>query len=197
MLKSKRKFTSGPSHLFSLMKLINTQSKEVQGVVVPVVQRNAFYAEPGVMVCAMLESEEESVRMTAVNIIRKHRDKPNKISKSKVLQGVRKRSVPALQWDAQSWDKIIDWDKCQFHEPFILSKLEMNVIEECYAKPFCFPKYPVHSQSVERAVKLVSEASSKVSGEERRHTSILSVVSSRRSRKAFDTKKDYAVIEPE
>ena len=62
----------------------------------PVVQRNAVYAEPGVMVCAILESEEESVRRTAVNIIRKYRDKPTKISKSKVLQGIRKRSVPTL-----------------------------------------------------------------------------------------------------
>ena len=70
----------------------------------------------------------------------------------------------------------------------------MSAIEECYAKPFCFPKYPVHSQSVERAVKLVSEASSKVSGGEKRHTRILSAVSSRKSRKALGTKKDYAVI---
>ena len=149
------------------------------------------------MVCAMLESEDESVRRFAVNIIREHREKPLKISKSKVLQGIRKHMIPALRWDALSWDKIIDWSKSEFHEPFILSKIDIGKIEECYATPYCFPKYPVHSQSVERAVKLVTEASFKVAGEERRHTSILSVISSRKSRKSFDTKKDYAVTEVE
>ena len=197
LMKSRWKFTSGPFHLFTMMKLIKTQSKEVQEVVKPVVQRNAFYAEPGVMVCAMLESEDESVRRFAVNIIREHREKPLKISKSKVLQGIRKHMIPALRWDALSWDKIIDWSKSEFHEPFILSKIDIGKIEECYATPYCFPKYPVHSQSVERAVKLVTEASFKVAGEERRHTSILSVISSRKSRKSFDTKKDYAVTEVE
>ena len=40
-VKSKWKFTNGPAHLFSLMQLINTQSKEIQKVVKPVGQRNA------------------------------------------------------------------------------------------------------------------------------------------------------------
>ena len=164
-------------------------------VVKPVVQRNAFYAEPGVMVCAMLESEEESVRRLAVNIIRTHRESPTKISKMKVLQGIRRHTVPTLRWDATSWDQIIDWSKSDFYEPFILSKLRIEIIEECYASPHCFPKYPVHSQSVERAVKLVTESATKVTGEDRRHTSILSVIASRKSRKAFDTKKDYTVSE--
>ena len=76
------------------MQLINTQSKEIQKVVKPVVQRNAFFAEPGVMVCAVLDSEQESVRRVAVNLIRETRNNPNKISKEKVLQGVRKHEVP-------------------------------------------------------------------------------------------------------
>ena len=37
LIKKNSKFTSGPSHLFTLMKLIKTQSKEVQTVVMPVV----------------------------------------------------------------------------------------------------------------------------------------------------------------
>lgn len=46
-------------------------------------------------------------------------------------------------------------------------------------------------------MKLVTEAASKVAGEERRHTNILSVLASRKSRKGYDTKKDYAVSEVE
>ena len=48
--------------------------------------------------------------------------------------------------------------------------------------------------AVERAVKLVSEASSQVEGEESRHGWILSVLEARRTRPAFDTKRDYHLI---
>ena len=56
-----------------------------------------------------------------------------------------------------------------------------------------FPSFPLHTQSVERAVKLVTEAASHVCGEEKRHGYILSVIESRRIRKPFDTKLDYNV----
>ena len=55
------------------------------------------------------------------------------------------------------------------------------------------PLLPSAHTEVERAVKLVTEAASKVCGEERRHSHILSVVEARRIRKPFDNKRDYNV----
>ena len=46
---------------------------------------------------------------------------------------------------------------------------------------------------VERMVKLVTEVSSSVFGEERQQDKIVSILASRKSRKAYDTKKDYKV----
>ena len=57
----------------------------------------------------------------------------------------------------------------------------------------CFPKYPCHSQTVERMVKLVTEVSSEVYGEKKQQEKAVAVLASRKSRKAYDTKKYYKV----
>ena len=50
---------------------------------------------------------------------------------------------------------------------------------------------PGHSQSVERSVKLVTEASQRVFGFEQRHRHINTVLSSRGARPMFDNKSSY------
>ena len=56
---------------------------------------------------------------------------------------------------------------------------------------YVYTMYPSHSQSVERAVKLVSEASQCVYGQARRHQHILGKVKSRKLRKSFSSKGYY------
>ena len=60
------------------------------------------------------------------------------------------------------------------------------------SEPRCFPDFPLHSQSVETCIKLVTEASNKVVGEEKRHQHILSVLEARKIRKACVTKRDFS-----
>ena len=72
-IKKHSKFTKGPGHLFHLMKLVKLQSEEVQGIVKPHIQRNAFFAEPGIMLTSMLEDPEEDVRQFGVSLIQKNR----------------------------------------------------------------------------------------------------------------------------
>ena len=86
-IKTRSKFTSGPSHLFQQMKLLLTQSEDVQKVVKCVIQRNGLFAHPGVMVWSMLESDNESVRGKA---------QPPKAPRARVLEGIRKFSIPAV-----------------------------------------------------------------------------------------------------
>ena len=190
-IKRESKFTSGPSHLYTLIKLVKTQSLEVQGVVKPAIQRNAYLAHPSTMLCSMLESAEESIRCKAVKILLEARKNPPKVSKMKVLKGVRRFSIPPLNWSARNWCDIIDWETAKVHEPSILKKLDSDQLEASKSEPVIFPNFPLHSQSVERCVKLVTEASTKVVGEAKRHQHILSVVGARKIRKSCDTKKDY------
>ena len=53
------------------------------------------------------------------------------------------------------------------------------------------PPFPCHTQNVERGVKIVTEASSKVFGNEARHGYILTTLHSRSKFARFDTKRDY------
>ena len=80
------------------------------------------------------------------------------------------------------------------HMPYIIECLSADEVDSTLQQPHIFPSFPVHTQSVERAVKLVSEASLIVEGAERRHGQILSVMEARMIWLAFENMKDYKVI---
>ena len=181
-IKKAQKLKQGPAVLFQQMVLIKTQSEDVQNIVKPVVQRNAYFAEPGIMLCAMMESESVSIRQKAMKTITQLRKKPRKKPRMMKLRGIWALKVPTLQWDAFS-----------VHLPFIIECLSDQEVASTLWKPKVFPGFPLHTQSVERAVKLVTEAASHVCGEEKRHGYILFVIESRRIRKPFYTKRDYNV----
>ena len=190
-IKCNSKFTSGPANLYHQMQMVNNQPREAQDIVKPVVQRNAYFAQPGVILCGMLESENEEVRCKAVNLIKAVRSKPPKPPRAKVLRKMRKFVIPPLRWDADAWWNIIDWSQVQIVEPSILSRISTEMLEQACQTPMSFPKFPCHSQSVERAVNLVTQASCKVCGGDNRHNHIVSVIASRKARKAFNSKKNY------
>ena len=111
----------------------------------------------------------------------------------KALAGVRRFQIPALRWDCKQLSDIIDWNSkaAIIHEPSILKKLDKDELRKAITQPIIMPKFPLHSQTVERGVKLVPEASCKVIGEERRHQHILTMLTSRQIRAACDTKSDF------
>ena len=88
--------------------------------------------------------------------------------------------------------QIIELEKARIDEPRILERITNDELENMLQTPACFPKYPCNSQSVERAVKLVSTAAKKFYVEEKRHSFILAVCQSRKDRKPFETKKQYS-----
>lgn len=162
LIKKTKKFTLGPNAIFKAIQLINTQPDSVKVVVKPVVQHNGWFAEVGIMLCSMLASEDKKIRSNAVDLIIRRRAKPLKKPRMALLRGIRKIEVTPLMWSASSWDQIIDWKKVVIHEPYILERMSNEKIEEARKSPMEFPDFPVHSQSVERAVKDTSESSTQV-----------------------------------
>ena len=67
---------------------------------------------------------------------------------------------------AKKWWDIIDWEDkdATIYEPAILSKMDNDELKEVIIMPINFPHFPLHSQSVERGVKLVSEAARLLGG---------------------------------
>ena len=57
--------------------------------------------------------------------------------------------------------------------------------------PLVVPKYPCHTQAVERAVRLVSEASAAVIGQEARDGYIRQRMEAREILPNFETKKEF------
>ena len=91
----------------------------------------------------MLESAEPAIRCRAVKIVQDARKKPPKMSKMKVLKGIRKFSIPALNWNPTSWCDIIDWNTVKVYEPSILAKLSSDDLILAQTEPVCFPNFPL------------------------------------------------------
>ena len=193
-IKSNPKFTNGPKHLFKLMQLVENIPSPDKDIAKRAVQRNAFFADPAVILTAMLESEEFVEREFAVKILSELREKPEKKPKMKLLRGIRKATVPDLNWAASKWTEIIDWDKVKLRqEPRILARLTAEQLQGALAAPLVFPDFPCHSQSVERTVKVVTEVTQQIFGEENQRDRIESILNCRKSRPAFEAKKNYVV----
>ena len=166
---------------------------QVQDIVRPVIQNNAYYALPENMLASMLEDGRDSVRKRAVEKILQMRLNPPKPPRSKVSGGIRFNKVPTLIWEAKDWTEIADLDNLKYSEPPVTRKYSDNELRLAIDCPMNFEKFPVHSQSVERCVKLVTEAASSVYGHEKRHGFILAKVTSRKCRPSFSSKKHYKI----
>ena len=197
-IKENNKFWHGPANLFHQMKLItSTQSEDIQEISKKVVQNNAYFAEPGMILTCMLGSDDKGVRNRVIRKIKENRKKPPAAPKSKLFQGVRKFVVPNLVWKAKKWEDIIDWKNVKIFEPNLIEKKTLEEIEAAREAPLDLPPYSLHSQSVERAVKLVTTSSQNVVGQENRHQYCLSMLASReaRSADALETKGKYSIKE--
>ena len=76
-------------------------------MVKPVLQTNAYFAMPEVLLTSMLEDPREEVRRKSALLIIRTRKNPPEVSRKKIAQGVRLNPVPKLNWDATDWTEII------------------------------------------------------------------------------------------
>ena len=124
-IKAQSKFTKGPSHVLRLIQLVRKQPLEVQAVVKLAVQRNAYFAEPGIMLTSLMEDPDADVRKSGIKILQKVRANPSKAPKIKYLKGIRKHEIPQLNWSAANWTEIID---LEFSRSCVKRKLSLQWI---------------------------------------------------------------------
>ena len=92
---------------------------------------------------------------------------------------------------------MIDWQATTISEPPVTRCLS-NATIKSYVKSQMlpsglFPKFPVHTQAVERAVKLVTEASACVVDSSERDGYIIAKLQSRKKMPQFNIKKHFVV----
>jgi len=103
------------------------------------------------------------------------------------------KRIPPIDWDATHWYNLVSSEHlCA--EPPICKDTPTEDLIECQANNTLLnlPDLPAHSQSVERGVKLVTEASHGHYGYDNRHKAILAKITSRKMRPMFTSKGSYS-----
>ena len=173
---------NGPRHVLTQLKLIRQQPQEVQDIVMPYALSGAWFAHSEAILLTLVSSPDIDERKFGVSKILEMRGEQDLGDSS-----VRPRKTPALNIDADSLLNLISWSK-DIHEPIFTTSLTKHEVMGLVEEPLPVPLYSVHTQSVERVVKLVTEAASSVVGYEARDGFIRARMEHLSSLPKFNTK---------
>lgn len=185
-IKNSPSCKNGAKHLWQTIVRSRYLSDDLKAVVDPVIQRNAYFGHPENLLLSMITDERKYIRELGMR----------RILRARLEQyGIRQFHVPQLNFSAADYIDIIDWQKTTVTEPPLLAAVSDQDIEMFVASgesPVIeFPKYPCHTQAVERCVKLVTEASAAVCGIKARDGFIRVRLESRQIMPCFNTKSQY------
>jgi len=188
-IKSKPSCKDGARHLWRTIHLSRYLSAELKRVIDPVLKRNGFFAHPENLLLAMITDERKHVRELGLRKILKAR--------SQRIAGIRQFTVPELNYDSSDYINLIDWQNTDITEPPLMVDFSDAVITDLVkngeSSVVDYPRFPCHTQAVERCVKVVTEASAAVCGQTSRDGFIRSRLESRRMMPDFNTKAEYCV----
>lgn len=161
-----------------------------QVIVRPYINNSSYFAHPELLLLTMLASSQQQERKFAVTTIRNLRN-----GEITGISTPRKFQVPAVNFEANEIVELINWAEVPVTEPLITASLPTKQIEACVKTRLVVSDgWQCHSQSIERAVKKVSESCLMVVGEKRRNGWIRCADASRKALKAPNTKADYAAL---
>ena len=109
--------------------------------------------------------------------------------------GVRQFCPPKMNFNAHTLSSLINWQEEGRFEPPCLRNItddELEQFVESGDSP-TVPNFPCHTQAVERSIKLVTEASCTVAGEENRDSFIKVRLQSYKEMPVFSSKKDFVL----
>ncbi|GBN79846.1 hypothetical protein AVEN_76905-1 [Araneus ventricosus] len=129
------------------------------------------------------------IRELAVRRILADRNK-----KTKNSGGLRFSKLPKLNFEAADYIDLIDWPNCVVTKPPLTLHIKDKVLREMCKEQFpvlTFEEFSCHTQSVERCVKLISEAAMNVCGETARDGYIRAKLQARKELPTFNSKGQY------
>ena len=187
-IKTKPNLIHSPDHVLTSVTNYRKLPEKTQKIVKPFIASNSYHANPEHILLAMLCSDESELREEAVQRILRLRANHD--------QNTLREFVPpkTLNFDANHITELIDWDLENVTEPPLTFKLSNQDLIEIMTAKLEIKSYKVHTQSVERAVKLVTQASISVYGPEARDGYVKATVLSRRIMPKLSSKKDFAVM---
>ena len=209
LIKRKHKLTESSRNFFSLMQSVKRfPNARVKSIAMRVISYNAYSAHPENVLLCMLGDDDDDVRRIAVNKILNIRgrlpgfqidddfeggsvEEDEQPAESTKNQSVGRRfCVAKINLEANVYYRMVNLNRQDVTEPPVTKRMSVESIEQFRTKPLRLD-HPCHNQSVERHVKLVSEASQTVVGFEKRDGLIRMKIKSRKLMKVFNTKKDF------
>jgi hypothetical protein len=177
---------NGAKHLWQTIRKSRYLSDELKALIDPVIQRNAYFGHHENILLSMITDNRKHIRELGMRRILRARSQK---------YGIRQFCVPTLNFAANDYIDLIDWQNTNITEPPLLAEISVNDIEMFVVSGdvpvIDFPKYLCHTQAVERCVKLVTEASAAVCGMQARDGFIRVRLQSREVMPYFNTKADY------
>ena len=149
-IKVKHSILDGPRHILTQLRLLHSQPEEVVDIVSPYVKTGAWFAHPEPILLTMLASQDKVEREFAVEKVLKLRGKSEYGSTK-----LRDRRTPCINFKATTLQELIDWKKEKIYEPVFSCSLNRAQIRNIVDTPLKVDYFPLHTQSTERAVKLV------------------------------------------
>lgn len=105
--------------------------------------------------------------------------------------------MPEVNFNAEDYIDLIDWFNCTVTEPPLVRHLSDQELWDIVKQVPNFDNFPCHTQAVERGVKIITEASTKVCGEESRDGFIRAKFDARKDLPKFESKCQYYASRPE
>jgi len=183
-IKQSSSLRDSPKILHKAIESINkVPDLEIRALFRESIQRNCYCLLPENFLYAMILDDNRDVRRKGWKLIHDLR--------GQLPYG---RKISEINWEAGSWHELVDFSTLQcYNEPASVRKLSIHQVKKLAStgKELDLPILPSHSQSVERSVKLVSEACKNKYGFDGRHSSILTKMASRIRRPNFESKGYY------
>lgn len=192
-IKTSKYFTEGPKLVYQSIQSSRYLPEDLRNIVDPVIERNGFFAHPEHLMLAMTQDNTKHIRDLGLRRILKARQLDQKRTT------IRTFMPPKLNFKAQDYSEIINWMDCDLSSPPLLKDISDDEIKSHIQSDsvpnwdITFKTFPVHTQAVERCVKLVTEASGKVCGAESRDGFIRTTLLSRSTMPNFAHKSDFKV----
>ena len=113
----------------------------------------------------MLSDEDSETRSRAVQTIHQCRQEVQQQQQSEARPFV----LPKINFEATDYTELLDWTSEFITEPPLTMSLSEAELESICAAPLQVNDFPVHTVAVERTVKVVTEASRVIVGDQQRH----------------------------
>ena len=129
-IRRKPSCSEGARHLWQTIRSSRYLNDALKAIVDPVISRNAYNAHPENLLLAMISDDRPHIRTLGLRRIMKARS----MTPSENGTTIRKFIVPELNFNANDYSEIIDWQTCLLTEPPITVEISDETLEKMILK---------------------------------------------------------------